>query len=251
MLSTNGLGTLIVNGSVSTTYAGNLNNGTGSIASGTLTIGLGDGSLALVKSGSSTLTVSGSNTYTGGTTISGGALAMVKSQAWNPVLSGPGTADIQTGRAIFDYTGASSPAATIQSILTASYGTGFASGQIHSSTATSQLGLGWTDDGSKTTVAYTYFGDANLDLNVDTVDFNLLAANFSGTGKNWGQGDFNYDGAVDTVDFNLLAANFSKTAPGAQSVGGGNLGALVPEPTGLALAGAIGSALIARRRRRQ
>jgi hypothetical protein len=64
-------------------------------------------------------------------------------------------------------------------------------------------------------------GDANRDGHVDTVDFNLLAANFGGGGKIWQQGDFNADGVVDTLDFNLLAAKFgqSLTAP-----------LLVPEP---------------------
>jgi hypothetical protein len=54
-------------------------------------------------------------------------------------------------------------------------------------------------------------GDANHDHTVDTVDFNLLAANFGQTARSFGQGDFNYDSVVDTVDFNMLAANFSKT----------------------------------------
>jgi hypothetical protein len=53
--------------------------------------------------------------------------------------------------------------------------------------------------------------DANQDRSVDTIDFNILAANFGGTGKESSQGDFNDDGAVDTVDFNLLASNFGKT----------------------------------------
>src|SRR5439155_16830030 len=55
--------------------------------------------------------------------------------------------------------------------------------------------------------------DANRDLNVDTIDFNILAANFSKSGKTFSQGNFDYDpaGSVDTIDFNLLAANFGKT----------------------------------------
>jgi hypothetical protein len=53
--------------------------------------------------------------------------------------------------------------------------------------------------------------DANHDRSVDTVDFNILAANFSQAGKTFGQGDFNYDTVVDTVDFNLLAAKFGQT----------------------------------------
>ena len=46
---------------------------------------------------------------------------------------------------------------------------------------------------------------------MDTVDFNILAASFSQSGKTFSQGDFNYDGSVNTIDFNLLAANFSKS----------------------------------------
>ena len=47
---------------------------------------------------------------------------------------------------------------------------------------------------------------------MDTVDFNILAANFSQSGKTFSQGNFDYDstGSVDTIDFNLLAANFGK-----------------------------------------
>src|SRR5206468_4224126 len=45
-------------------------------------------------------------------------------------------------------------------------------------------------------------GDANLDGTVDTIDFNILASNFSNTGANWLVGDFNADTSVDTLDFN-------------------------------------------------
>ena len=53
--------------------------------------------------------------------------------------------------------------------------------------------------------------DANHDGTVDTIDFNILAANFSQAGASRSVGDFDYNGTVDTIDFNLLAANFSKT----------------------------------------
>jgi hypothetical protein len=54
--------------------------------------------------------------------------------------------------------------------------------------------------------------DANRDRSVDTIDFNVLAANFGQSGKTFSQGNFDYDAAgnVDTVDFNLLVANFGK-----------------------------------------
>src|SRR5205823_9791612 len=70
-------------------------------------------------------------------------------------------------------------------------------------------------------VPFSFFvlsADANHDRSVNTIDFNILAANFSQSNKTFSQGDFNYDGIVNTVDFNLLASNFSKSiAPSAAS----------------------------------
>jgi hypothetical protein len=61
--------------------------------------------------------------------------------------------------------------------------------------------------------------DANRDRVVDTVDFNILAANFSQSGRTFSQGNFDYDAAgnVDTIDFNLLAARFGNTVEGSGS----------------------------------
>jgi hypothetical protein len=89
--------------------------------------------------------------------------------------------------------------------------------------------------------------DFNYDDVVDTVDFNLLASSFSASGKNWQDGDFNFDGTVDTVDFNLLASNFGKAALPAGSDG---LGALVPEPTAVSLVAIGAVAGLSQRRRR-
>ena len=60
---------------------------------------------------------------------------------------------------------------------------------------------------------YTVAGDADLSGSIDTIDFNLVAANFSGTGRTFTQGDFNFDSSVDTIDFNLLASNFGSSLP--------------------------------------
>ena len=51
--------------------------------------------------------------------------------------------------------------------------------------------------------------DANHDMHVNLLDFNLLAANFNGTGRIYSQGDFNYDGTVNLADFNILAGKFN------------------------------------------
>src|SRR5262249_21316648 len=56
-------------------------------------------------------------------------------------------------------------------------------------------------------------GDANLDGNVNALDFNSLASNFGLLGRFWFHGDFNYDGTVNTIDFTVLATNFAKTVP--------------------------------------
>jgi hypothetical protein len=79
---------------------------------------------------------------------------------------------------------------------------------------------------------------------VNALDFNALASNFGGSGKEWDQGDFDGDGQVTTTDFNFLATNFNRS-PAPAPV----LGTLVPEPGSLALIG-LGAALAVRRRRR-
>ena len=59
-------------------------------------------------------------------------------------------------------------------------------------------------------------GDANGDAVVDENDAAILAANWQGAGKSWGDGDFNGDGAVNEMDATLLAANWQTgvaTAP--------------------------------------
>ena len=51
-------------------------------------------------------------------------------------------------------------------------------------------------------------GDANRDKRVNLDDFNILAANFGQSFREWEQGDFTYDNVVNLDDFNLLAARF-------------------------------------------
>ena len=66
-----------------------------------------------------------------------------------PVISGGG-ANIKAGKMIFDYTGESSPAATIRNLLAVSYHAGaFDTGKFQSSTADANKGLGWIDNAAK------------------------------------------------------------------------------------------------------
>jgi hypothetical protein len=94
------------------------------------------------------------------------------------------------------------------------------------------------------------YGDVSLDGIVDTIDFNVLAANFGRfSGAGWASGDINGDRAVDTTDFNLLASNF-----GFQYTAGGAAAALVgvnvPEPSVIGMMLIAGGCLLARRRGR-
>jgi autotransporter-associated beta strand protein len=205
-----------------------------------------------VKIGAGTTTLTNANNYSGETAVEGGTLVLIDNGTHNsqvPVFSGAGL-DIRGGKAVFDYNGGTSQAANIQAILTAGYEQAlkFSSGGIRSTAPTdSTLGLGWLDDSvaKQTTVAYTYYGDSNLDGIVNSADFTTLAQNFNAIGADWSEGDFNYDGVVNALDFNLVATNYGSPAlfaPGAA------LGSLVPEPACVGLGASL--LLLARRRRR-
>ncbi len=51
-------------------------------------------------------------------------------------------------------------------------------------------------------------GDANRTRTVNLDDFNILAANFGQSPRDFTQGDFNYDGVVNLSDFDILAGQF-------------------------------------------
>src|SRR5262249_51229301 len=128
------------------------------------------------------------------------------------------TLDLNNQAMVVDYTGAS-PLATIANQIKSAYANGtWTNPGITSAAAAAvavdgsnphKTGLGFAESGTAFTsfvgqpvdstavlVRYTLYGDANLDGSVDTVDFNLLAASFSQTGKFWFNGDFNYDTTV-------------------------------------------------------
>ena len=203
------------------------------VMSGTVSANLAGKSAAtsLVKGSSGEATLSGNNTYAGPTTVYAGTLTLVGQsmttpQAWNPVLSGGG-ADIQGGQIVFDYSAGSTPASTVQELLTTSFdraGTArFDIGQFRSSTADSSYGLGWVDDtaGKKLTVARALYGDANLDGCVNGADLNAVLSFYNhGPDLTWSQGDFNYDGYATGYELDLILSAYNQSAvpPGPQVV---------------------------------
>lgn len=215
-----GAGKLIVSSALNSQFLGTI-SGAGSIE----------------KSGTGTLVLGGSNTYAGGTTLRGGTL-VVRNAAQTPILGTSAVGvDMQDGTLVFDYTGGSSPAATVHAILDAGFdqSTRFSSGRLRNTTLAADELIGWLDDASTNTltVRTTIAGDINLDLAVNFDDLLLLAQNYdaAGTGKVWGQGDSNYDGVVDFDDLLGLAQNYGE--PAAFASDWALARQMVPEPTTL------------------
>jgi autotransporter-associated beta strand protein len=204
------------NGTIASNTANMIVNG-GIIESG--------GSHSLTKNGTGVLTIKGTSSYAGNTTVLNGTLILSGSNALTPVLAGPGVGDIQHGEMAFNYTDSSTPAAAVRSAI--------ASHQLRDSVAFANETLGYFDDtiSQNVNVLPAYFGDATLDGTVGSDDFAALAAHFGQTGSavGWANGDFNYDGTVNALDFNALASNYGLTLSAAAPAD--SLGAVVPEPT--------------------
>ncbi len=222
---------------------------------GTVSARLRGTGIPLDKTTAGTVTLSGANTYTGPTTVYAGTLKLGLA-AHNAVLN-LGGADIENAdaRLVFNYSGGSTPAATVVNLLHDSYAKGWTGGQLRCSLADDAHGLGWIDDpdAKELTVLYAFYGDANLDNSVNLLDLAELGANWHGVGKSWEQGDFNYDGVVNLLDLAILGANWHASATGMtfnEAVKMVDF-APVPEPgtITLLLAGLAGLLGIARKRR--
>ncbi len=208
------------------------------VASGaTLTIG----NPTTIKAGK-TVTKSGSVLIQAPLTLEAGASLVLASGPTTafmaPSLDAGAQIDLKNNSMTIDYRGQATPAATIRSQI--------ASGGIMTSSAVAnQTTLGWKDTAASSSilVKYTYYGDANLDGQVDISDLGALATAWQ-TSAVWSQGDFDYSGFVDISDLGKLATNWqlgvgSPLGPSFDEAlaSVGLAGVSVPEPASMGLIG--------------
>lgn len=222
--------------------------GTGN-GSGTYNFGGG----TFTASGPTNLT--GSFTQTGGTanfqqitgggavTLSGGLLKIAASAPnistlGSLAISGTGTLDITNNEiTVPDTTGS---AAALVADLKAGFDGGKWDGTgIISSTAAATRGtsIGYVDNGSVTTIRYTWLGDLDLSGTITGADVTAMT---NGNGTSWSQGDLNYDGVKNADDWSLFEL-------GAEMAGSKMLPA--PEPGAFTLLAIPAIAAMRRRRR--
>ncbi len=230
-------------------YADNRNGAISGAISGPggLTINSGTGS-------GGTLTLTGPNSYAGGTTVVSGAKLLLGAAGAFPFntpltlsggnavlaqnvgtvtfsslsITGNSLLDISNNQIIITY-GSSDPIATIRGYIVSAFDTGYWTGPgLGSSLLISggNYGLGYADgaDGivsglssGQIEVKYTLLGDANLDGVVNGSDFSILAANFGLGVTNWDQGNFFFTPSVNGSDFSALAQNFGQGDSGADA----------------------------------
>jgi chitinase len=170
----------------------------------------------------------------GSITINGGTLSFATSTGVSIVSSlvvnSGATVNLANNTLLIDYGSGADPIAAIYGYLENGYNNGSWNGPgIDSSAAASNssYALGFADGkegvvanltSGEIEVAYTLYGDTNLDGTVNGSDFSSLAANFGLGVTNWDQGNFTHGSAVNGSDFSLLAANFGLGASGAALV---------------------------------
>ena len=94
---------------------------------------------------------------------------------------------------------------------------------------------------------FTYVGDANLDGQVDALDYERVDLAIGNTGVlGTAQGDLNYDGNVDALDYEQIDLNIGNGV--GSPLAGVTGGVFIPEPAGLSVL-ALAGGLMTRRRR--
>jgi autotransporter-associated beta strand protein len=253
-----GTGSLILTGTKSGT-------GLTTISAGTLQIGNGGttGSIAgnitnnsaLIFNRSDDLTLPGLITGTGSLAKLGlGTLTLAPGQAAPYQMSAltitAGAINLTNNDLLLNYTGTSPISALIAYLNTATLtADGDFNGLPTALAIAESADLGLTEfaglpiDDTTVIAKYTYVGDANLDGQVDALDYERIDLAIGNSGAlGTAQGDLNYDGNVDALDYEQVDLNIGN------GVGSPLASVFIPEPTLLAPLAAF-MALHARRRR--
>lgn len=167
-----------------------------------------------------------------------------------------GVLDLNGSSMIVNYDPADpSPITSIQSLIS--------SGRLIDSTPDARLTIGYgektvlnvsswgglTVDDSSVLIRVALAGDFDLDNTVGFSDLVTLARNYNNGSRLWTDGDANHDGMVDFSDLVSLARNYNVTLTGSIESDWALALSIVPEPSSLAVVGAV-SLLGLRRRRR-
>jgi fibronectin-binding autotransporter adhesin len=290
---------LTAGGAGTVTFSGNISDGIGGQNS-TGTVYNFSGS-NITKSDAGTVILSGSNTYSGSTNISGGTLILASPFALSPEtnlivgagasvitntsggvtvnsLNLAGTFDLKNSVLVVE----NSTLTAVNALVSAGFNGGAwngtsgiisstaaadtthlttlgiiqnssnqSAGSVLKNTMDAQSGLTNTD----ILVKYTYYGDANLDGQVDGSDYSLIDNGYLNHLTGWYNGDFNYDGVVDGSDYTLIdnafnsqGVSLASAVATAQLAGSGP--SAVPEPAALSLIGVASLAVLLGRRGR-
>jgi len=193
---------------------GNATNATSTYA-GNVQDGIGGGPLGLTKAGTGVLTLSGSNTYSGGTTLAAGTLVAGSANAL-----GSGTVTLNAGTlSLGNLTLAnnlSAPSGTTSSVLYNSSSGGIMSGAL---TGTGTVNFSFTAAGSTVTPTLPFFTTFQGTIGVDTSSAHIFprirqatgapnaTLNVTGGSNGGSTGSFLFVDAAGTVAIGALAGN--------------------------------------------
>ncbi len=199
--------------------------------------------------------------------------------ATSSVATGLGQFDIDDGQVIYDYEPGSNPRTDIEAWVTSGFNDYSWNGEGIMSTAAANdpdqyTAVGWLDnaeygytefpeggtevDETSVLVAYTLYGDADLNLTVNFDDYYQWQAGFDDAQAGnpdgyvgWIYGDFDYNGVVNFDDYYLWQAGFDYIQAGGSLAAGSVIpvNLTIPEPVTATLGiGLAALALYVRRR---